>query len=87
MPQLYHATDSPLQALALVTRYHNSRMCRSGAECMETVWRSLVPAVFTGPPPRPFRIWRAPQCAGTARCWKPRTGCGPPVYVRGPEWM
>jgi hypothetical protein len=43
MPQLNHATDSPLRALVLIPRHRNSRMCRSDAEGMETVWRSSSP--------------------------------------------
>jgi hypothetical protein len=39
MPQLGHAADSPWPPWPLVTQ-RNSRMCRSDAEGMETVWRS-----------------------------------------------
>ena len=39
MPRLNRAADS-LRALALVTQHHNSRVCKSDAECMQTVWRS-----------------------------------------------
>ena len=49
MPQLNHAADSPLQALTPITQDRNSRVCRSDAEDMETVWRSSSRGVSTRP--------------------------------------
>jgi len=44
MPQLGHAADPPRPLRLLVTQ-RNSRICRSDAEGMETVWRPLSPCV------------------------------------------
>ena len=35
MPQLNHAADSPLRALALITQHCNSGVCRTHADGME----------------------------------------------------
>ena len=44
MPQLNHAPISPRRPWFLITQHRNSRVCRNGAEHMETVWRSLSSA-------------------------------------------
>ena len=35
-----HATDAPLQTLALVTQHRNSRVCRWYGERVQMIWRS-----------------------------------------------
>src|SRR5215470_6296978 len=65
MPRLNHAADS-LRALALVTQHHNSRVCKSDAECMQTVWRSSSLGLRETAVLLP-RICQPPHRAGTVR--------------------
>ena len=62
MPQLNHAADSPLRALALITQHRNARMCRSVTERVEMVWRPADPGT-----------WR---CSATRRRGAGRCGTG-----------
>src|ERR1700675_2077039 len=73
MPQLNHAADSPPRALAPCLQHRNSRVCRSDAKRMETVWRSSmvralrmpsasrpqVTADTAEPPDQQGRVWAA----------------------------